>query len=190
MNKNNSTVAIYPSHTVAEAAVKELQQSGFDMNKLSIVGRDHHTDNYMVGYYNTGDQMKVCGKTGAFWGGVWGLLLGSAFFWIPKLGPLLVAGPLVGRVVGVPEDAILAGGLSAIGEGLCSLGIPKDRILRYETALKSGKFVLIAQGSMGDIALAEEVLNRTNPDILEHQCHDCLSDRSSEHWKSPAWWAV
>ncbi|MFH1602675.1 MAG: hypothetical protein ABIH03_02075 [Pseudomonadota bacterium] len=44
MNRNNSIVATYPSHTAAEAAIKELQQSGFDMKKLSIVGRDYHTD--------------------------------------------------------------------------------------------------------------------------------------------------
>ena len=47
---NNSIVATYPSHTTAEAAVKELQRSGFDMKKLSIVGRDHHTDEHVVGY--------------------------------------------------------------------------------------------------------------------------------------------
>jgi hypothetical protein len=35
----NSVVAIYPSHMGAEAAIKELQQSGFDMKKLSIVGQ-------------------------------------------------------------------------------------------------------------------------------------------------------
>lgn len=64
MIKNNSIVAIYPSHTVAEAAIKELQQSGFDMKKLSIVGRDYHTDEHVVGYYNTGDRMKAWGR---FW---------------------------------------------------------------------------------------------------------------------------
>jgi len=62
MTKNNSIVAIYPSHTAAEAAIKELQQSGFDMKKLSIVGRDYHTDQHVVGYYNTGDRMKYWGK--------------------------------------------------------------------------------------------------------------------------------
>jgi hypothetical protein len=62
MSKNNSVVAIYPSHTAAEAAVKELQQSGFDMKKLSIVGRDYHTDEHVVGYYNNGDRMKRWGK--------------------------------------------------------------------------------------------------------------------------------
>ena len=62
MTKNNSVVAIYKSHTEAEAAVKELQQSGFDMKKLSIVGRDYHTDEHVVGYYNAGDRMKYWGK--------------------------------------------------------------------------------------------------------------------------------
>ena len=35
---DGTTVAIYKSHAEAEAAVKELQQSGFDLKKLSIVG--------------------------------------------------------------------------------------------------------------------------------------------------------
>ena len=69
ITKNNSVVAIYNSHAEAEAAVKELQQSGFDMKKLSIVGRDYHTDEHVVGYYNVGDRVKYWGKLGAFWGG-------------------------------------------------------------------------------------------------------------------------
>jgi uncharacterized membrane protein len=94
MDKTNFVVAIYSSHTAAEAAIKELQHSGFEMKKLSIVGRDYHTDEHVVGYYNVGDRMQVWGKTGAFWGGLWGLFFGSALFWVPGLGPLLVAGPL------------------------------------------------------------------------------------------------
>ena len=168
MIKNNSIVAIYPSHTAAEAAIKELQQSGFDMKKLSIVGRDYHTDEHVVGYYNTGDRMKHWGKLGAFWGGIWGFLFGSAFFFIPGVGPLLVAGPLVTWIVGALEGAVVVGGLSAIGAGLYSLGIPKDSILRYETALKTGKFVLIAHGSMDETTHAKEILNRTKPETLEH----------------------
>jgi hypothetical protein len=37
MTKNSSLVAVYKSHIEAETAVKELQKSGFDMKKLSIV---------------------------------------------------------------------------------------------------------------------------------------------------------
>jgi hypothetical protein len=132
-------VAIYKSHTEAEAAVKELQHSGFDMKKLSIVGRDYHTDEDVVGYYNAGDRMKHWGKMGAFWGGIWGWLLGAGFFLIPGIGPLVMAGPVVGWLVGALEGAVVVGGLSALGAGLYSLGIPKDSVIQYETALKVRK---------------------------------------------------
>jgi hypothetical protein len=168
MSKSNAVVAIYKSHAEAEAAVKELQQSGFDMKKLSIVGRDYHTDENVIGYYNAGERMKYWGKMGAFWGGIWGMLFGSAFFLIPGIGPLIVAGPLVAWIVGALEGAVVVGGLSAVGAGLYSLGIPKDSILRYETALKTDRFVLIAHGSVDETTRAKEILGRTNPETLEH----------------------
>ena len=168
MKENSSIVAIYPSHGDAEAAVKELQKTGFDMKKLSIVGRDYHTDEHVVGYYNVGDRMMAWGTRGAFWGGLWGILFGSAFFLVPGLGPLLVAGPLVGWIIGALEGAVLVGGLSAIGAGLCSLGIPKDSVLRYETALKTDKFLLIAHGSVEETTRAKEILESTKPDTIDH----------------------
>ncbi|MEO6788153.1 MAG: general stress protein [Chthoniobacteraceae bacterium] len=168
MTANNSVVAIYKSHAEAEAGVKKLQQSGFDMKQLSIVGREYHTDEHVVGYYNAGDRMKYWGKVGAFWGWIWGLLFGSAFFLIPGLGPLVVAGPLVGWIVGALEGAVVVGGVSAIGAGLVSLGIPKDSILKYETALKNDRFVLVAHGSAAEVANAKSILGGTQPESLEH----------------------
>lgn len=50
-NKNNAVVAIYESHAEAEAGIKELRRSGFDMKKLSTVGRNCHTDEHVVSYY-------------------------------------------------------------------------------------------------------------------------------------------
>jgi uncharacterized membrane protein len=164
---NNAVVAIYPSHLGAENAVKDLQQSGFDMKQLSIVGREYHTDEHVVGYYNAGDRMKRWGKVGAFWGGFWGLLFGSAFFFVPGFGPLLVAGPLVSWIVGALEGAVLVGGLGAIGGGLCSIGIPKDSVLKYETALKTDKYVLVAHGTEEEVARAREIIKRTNPEALD-----------------------
>ena len=86
MESNNSLVAVFETHTQAEKAVKELQTSGFDMKKLSIVGKDYHTEEHVVGYYSTGDRMKYWGKLGAFWGGLWGFLFGTAFFFVPGIG--------------------------------------------------------------------------------------------------------
>ena len=168
VTKDKSIVAIYPTHTAAEAAIKELQRSGFDLRKLSIVGRDFHTDEQVVGYYNAGDRMKAWGQTGAFWGGMWGLLFGSAFFWVPSVGPLLVAGPVVSWIVGALEGALVVGGLSAIGAGLYGLGIPRNSILQYETAITSGKYVLIVHGTLEETTKAKAILSRTIPETLHH----------------------
>ena len=163
MTKNNSVVAIFKSHIEAETAVKELQQAGFDMKKLSIVGRDYHTDENVIGYYNTGDRMKYWGKLGAFWGGFWGLLFGSALFMIPGLGPILVAGPLVAWIVAGLEGAVEVGALGALGAGLVSIGIPKDSVVKYQTALTTDQFLLIAHGTAAEVAKAKEIIESTNP---------------------------
>ena len=138
----NSVVAIYHTHTDADRAVKELQRGGVDMHKLSIVGKGYHTDEQVVGYYNTGDRMKYWGKVGAFWGGFWALLFGSAMFVIPGLGPILVAGPLVAWIVAGLEGAVEVGALGALGAGLFSIGIPKNSIVKYQTALTTDQFLL------------------------------------------------
>jgi uncharacterized membrane protein len=160
--EKNAAIAVYNTHEEAEKAVRELQQSGFDMHKLSIVGKDYHTEEDVVGYYSTGDRMKAWGKTGAFWGGLWGMLFGSAFFLIPGFGPLLAAGPLVVWIVGALEGAAVMGGLSALGAGLYSIGIPKDSVIEYETQIKAGKFVVIAHGSPDEVSDAKNTLAATN----------------------------
>jgi hypothetical protein len=140
------------------------------MKKLSVVGKDYHTEENVVGFYNAGDRMKYWGKLGAFWGGLWAILFGSAFFVIPGLGQLVVLGPLVMIIVGALEGALVTGGLTALGAGLYSIGIPKDSIIKYETALKSDKFLVIAHGSAGDVARAKSILESTSKeDLVVHQ---------------------
>jgi hypothetical protein len=82
---------------------------------------------------------------------------------VPGIGPVLVAGPLVAWIVAALEGAVVVGGLSAIGAGLFSIGIPKDSILRYEVALKADKYLLIAHGSADEVAKAREIIQQTSP---------------------------
>jgi hypothetical protein len=70
MDDLNAVVAVYGTHFEAEEAVKKLQRGGVDMHALSIIGKDTHTGECAVGYYNTGDRMEYWGKTGAFSGGI------------------------------------------------------------------------------------------------------------------------
>jgi uncharacterized membrane protein len=158
MKQENAMIALYDTHEEAEQAVRKLEKSGFDMKQLSIVGKDYHTSEDVIGYYNVGDRMKSWGGTGAFWGGIWGLLFGSAFFIVPVVGPLLAAGPFVAALVGVLEGAVVVGGLGVIGAALADIGIPKDSILAYETEIKAGKFMLIAHGKHDEVQKAKITL--------------------------------
>ncbi len=161
MSNTNSVVAVFGSHDQAEDAIRELQKDGFDMKKLSIVGKDYHTEEHVVGYYTACDRMTYWGTLGAFWGGIWGLLFGSAFFWVPGIGPLLVGGPLVTWIVGALEGAVVTGTLTALGAGLYSIGIPKHSIVQYETEVKNGKLLLVAHGTTEEVERARAILHQT-----------------------------
>ncbi len=91
------------------------------------------------------------------------MLFGAAFFAIPGIGPVLVAGPLVSWIVGALEGAVVVGGLSALGAALYSVGIPKDSVLKYETALKAEKFLLVAHGTAEEVARARKIIQTTRP---------------------------
>ena len=164
-SKTNSVVAVFESHEQAEAAVGELQKDGFDMKQLSIIGKDFHTEEHVVGYYTACDRMLYWGGSGAlwgsFWGGMWGLLFGSAFFWVPGIGPLLVAGPLGMWIVGALEGAVVTGSLTALGAGLYSIGIPKNSVVKYETEVKNGKLLLVAHGTTDEVERAKNILHQT-----------------------------
>ena len=150
--------ALYDTHAQAEQAVEELQANGYDMKQLSIVGQEYYTEEKVVGYYNMGDRMLSWGGSGAFWGSIWSLLFGSAFFLVPGFGPLLIAGPFVATLVAALEGAVVVGSVSALAGALASIGIPENSVLEYETEIKAGKFLLIAHGTTAEVAQAREIL--------------------------------
>ena len=48
-----------------------------------------------------------------------------------------------------------------VGEG--GIGIPKDSIFRYESAVQGDKFLLVAHGTAGEVMIAKELLRITQP---------------------------
>jgi hypothetical protein len=147
LSEQGPVAAIFEFHNQVEEAVRKIEESGFDMKRLSIVGKDYHTVEPTIGYYTIGDRMIYRGKLIAFWGSLWEKLFGSASYFVPGIGPLLVAGPLVTWIDGAIEDAAMMGGISALGAALVSIGIPKDSILQYEENVKDGNFLLIFHGT-------------------------------------------
>lgn len=158
MTDNNAVIAVFSDHQGAEAAVKKLAEAGIDIKHLSVVGKGYHTDEKVVGFYNTGDRMKFWGKRGAFWGGLWGWLFGGVFMFVPVIGHVVVLGYLASVVIAAVEGAVVVGGLSALGAALYGSGIPKDSVLAYETAIKADSFLVTAHGPAEEMTRARAIL--------------------------------
>src|SRR5271163_317080 len=167
MDKADAVVAVFADHNAAESAVKELAAAGFEMKNLSVVGKGYHTDEKVVGFYNIGDRVKFWGTRGAFWGGFWGLFFGGMFMTIPIVGHVIVLGYLAAMAISAIESALVVGGLSALGAALYSIGVPKDSVIQYETAVKSDNFLVMAHGAAAEIARAKTILGTANPSRLD-----------------------
>jgi hypothetical protein len=167
METLDSVVAVFGDHNSAEAAVKKLAASGFEMKNLSVVGKGYHTDEKVVGFYNMGDRIKFWGKRGAFWGGFWGLFFGGLFLTIPLVGHVVVLGYLATVLLAGIENAVVVGGLSALGAALYSMGIPKDSVIAYEAAVKADDFVVMARGSAEEMGRAKAILGTADPKRMD-----------------------
>ena len=164
--KADTIIAVFADHPAAETAVKKLTAAGFKMKNLSVVGKGYHTDEKVVGFYNAGDRIKFWGTRGAFWGGFWGLFLGGLFMTIPVVGHVIVLGYLATIAIAGIENAIVVGGLSALGAALYSIGVPKDSVIQYETALKADSFLVMAHGTAEEMARAKTILGTVKPSQL------------------------
>ena len=158
MEKEKSSVFVFNTHVEAEEAIRSLSKSGFDVKKLSLVGKGYHSEEHPLGFYTAGDRIKAWGGMGAFWGALWGLLFAPAVFFLPGVGLVAMAGPLVAALVSALEGAVVVGGVSALGAALMQIGVPKDQAIKYESALKADKFVLVVHGNAEDEAKARSVL--------------------------------
>lgn len=170
MSKTDIAIATYDSHLQAEEAVHRLAKADFDMKAISILGKDYHSEENVVGYFNAGDRARFFGKLGAFWGGLAGVLFGSALMFVPVVGHIVVLGPIAATIAGGLEGAVIGGGLSALVGALTAIGVPKDSVLRYETALKADKFLVIVHGAGDATRRAHDVLTAAGSrDVQAHR---------------------
>ena len=158
MDAIDSSLYVFNTHVEADEAIRSLSKSGFDVKKLSLIGKGYHSDEHPIGFYTAGDRIKSWGGTGAFWGGIWGVLMAPAVFFLPGLGLIGLAGPIVAALISALEGAVVVGGLSALGAAFTTLGVQKAQVIKYETAVKADKYVLVVHGNAADATQAHSVL--------------------------------
>lgn len=168
MTYSHTIVANFPSHIEAERAVLEMQKEGFDMEKLSIIGKDYRTTEQIRGFLSWKDSAKAGASGGGYWGsfigGLFGILAGAGIIFIPGMAPIVIAGPITGILAGWLEGTLVGGaGTAAIGGlagALAGLGIPKNEVLKYETQVNAGEFIILVTGSEEDVKEAKFLLDK------------------------------
>ena len=174
MQESESVVAVFADHASAEAAVKQLNSAGFDIKHLSVVGKGYHLDEQVMGFYNQGDRVRFWGTHGAFWGGLWSLFFGGVFLTVPLVGPVIILGYLAAAIVAAIEGAVIVGGVSAVAAALYGLGIPKDSVLLYETAIKTDSYLVMAHDTPARIAIARDILSTAHASQVD--VHPAMAD--------------
>ena len=167
MKELNATVGVYDAHNAAAKAVKELNKGGFPMKKVSIIGKELEKVEDVQGYYTWKDPAKVGAGIGAFWGSIFGILVGVGFVVLPGIGGVFIAGSLAALVLGGLEGAAVGSVGGGLFGALLGLGIGKDKVLKYRQNLEAGKYLVIAHGTTEEVNKAKEILKGTSANTVE-----------------------
>jgi hypothetical protein len=173
MTDKHEAANIFPTHVEAEAAVLELQKAGFDLQKISIIGKDYQTTEHVHGFLTWKDSAKAgageAGYWGTFFGGLFGILTGVGLLFVPGVGPVIVAGHVAGVLAGWIEGMVVGGVGAAVAGGLLGalvgLGIPKEQALKYETEIKAGKFLVLVSGTDEEIERVRQILQNAGHEV-------------------------
>ena len=90
----------------AEEAVQKLQERGFPIDQISILAQNLQGEKKVHGYVTACDTSKTGAKTGAWYDGLFGVLVGAGLLGVPGVGPLLAADPLAAVLLGGVEGAV------------------------------------------------------------------------------------
>jgi uncharacterized membrane protein len=161
------TIAIFESLDQVEEAIGVLTAAGIKKRKISVVTQSLETETKIHGFMSHTDATRMGAETGAWTGGIFGLLVGAAFVWIPGFGPLLVAGPLAAALLAGLEGAAAGAAGGGLLGALLGHAVEKRHIPKYEEAIKSGKFLLVVSGSTEDVDQAMHILERQGGQVGE-----------------------
>lgn len=171
MFPSNATLTVFSSQSDAETAIRQLAKDGYDLSKVSMVGRNANGDGQPADATSNQARLGSPAPGALPWGGIRGMLVGSGFIVVPSIGPLVVAGPLLTWIVRSMGTSPEPDKQDAMANGLNRLGIPERSVLRCENALRSGKVIVIAEGSAMMMILAREVFRRTPVEVIEQHLH-------------------
>jgi hypothetical protein len=172
-------VGIFPNYQATEVALGELQDRGYVMDRVSVIGRDLDRHPDLAGA-NTSHKIQDAGRmhanddddneaaetakkgalAGGTVGGLTGLLVGIGALAIPGVGPVMLAGAAATALATAVSGGAIGAAAGSLAGGLVGLNIPEDRAQVYSDRVSSGDYLVMVEGSETDIQLAESIFNK------------------------------
>lgn len=166
MTKQYKAVGVFPSRLETETALRELiKKHGFPSEQVSVVAQHREDDlndldNEEIEQGDRAPEGALSGGlTGGTLGGITGLLIGLGTLAIPGIGPIMLAGAATTAIATTIAGSAIGAATGTLVGGLVGLGIPKEQAQAYRTKVAEGGYLVIIEGTIDEVQLAEEILN-------------------------------
>ncbi len=167
-NQYRRAVGVFKTRAEAERVVDELNASGINMERVSVVAKDaSEVAGVETGLDRTekeGNHAEEGATTGALTGGaiggIGGLLVGLGVLAIPGIGPILLAGAEATAIATTLAGGAIGAAAGGLVGALIGLGIPEERAQVYNDRVTAGEYLVMVNSAEADIASAEAIMKR------------------------------
>ena len=141
--------AVLKEEQQVDRVVRRLIDRGVAQDHISVMGQNFQSQTRISGFITKKDVVLGGLRTGAVFGSLFGSLLslftGMGVLFIPFIGSVVAAGPITSVLLGAASGAIAGSAGAGLASALATLGMPEEKAAVYETRVKAGEFLLMAE---------------------------------------------
>ncbi|QOP42571.1 DUF1269 domain-containing protein [Sulfurimonas sediminis] len=151
-------VKVYDNYDEAAEFVNKLLANGVLKKYISVIAKGEQEEKNEFEYKKHSENIIFWGEQGAFWGGLWGVLMGGILFWAPGVGPIVATGRILASIAGMAAGAVMFGATGAMTAWLVDLGIEKSLAEKYGDMIQENKILVIVHGDEDAVEIAEKTV--------------------------------
>lgn len=165
LGQHKRAVGAFSNYRDTELALRELQSSGFPMNKVSVVGNNLDGNDIAGASAGKGTDEKVGGgakagaTAGAVTGGLIGLLGSIGALAIPGVGPVMAGGAIATLLADTVVGGAIGAAAGGLVGGLVGLGVPEGKAKIYSDRVSRGEYLVFVEGTDAELATAEAIMS-------------------------------
>ena len=141
--------AVLKEEQQIDDVVRRLIDRGVAQDHISVMGQNFQSQSRISGFISKKDVVLGGLRTGAVFGSLFGSILslftGVGVLFIPFIGSVVAGGPITSVLLGAASGALAGSAGAGLASALATLGMPKEKAAVYETRVKAGEYLLMAE---------------------------------------------